>query len=171
MATSPKKNLPAPVAPTLEEPDIAPAPVSMEEAAQTAVVEPPAEIHQSVRTALDKGVADTRAAFAKAKTSADETASAFELSFAAAKEGAIAINAKALEALRTNTESNFNFLKASFAVKSLSDLIVLQGEFARKQVDAMTVQVKDIGALAQKSFAASIEPLKERFVKTFKPTV
>ena len=38
--------------------------------------------------------------------------SAFEVSFAAAKDGALAINAKAFEALRANADANFDFLKA-----------------------------------------------------------
>src|SRR6202044_356112 len=61
---------------------------------------PAAEIQQNFRSALEKSVVESRAAFAKAKTAADETASAFEVSFAAAKDGALAINAKALEAMR-----------------------------------------------------------------------
>ena len=167
MATTPKKNTPAQTAPVPEEPDLAAAPLNVEEA----IVEPAAEMQESVRNALEKGVAESRAAFAKAKATADEAANAFELCFAAAKDGAIAINAKALEALRANAESNFDFVKASFAAKSLSDLVALQGEFTRKQIDAVTVQVKDIGALAQKSMVASIEPIKEQFAKTFKIAV
>ena len=83
----------------------------------------------------------------------------------------IAINAKALEALRANTEANFEFVKASFAVKSLSDLVALQSEFTRKQVDAITVQAKDIGALTQKTVADAFEPLKDQAAKSLKIAV
>src|ERR1700719_3516834 len=112
---------------------------------------PAAEIQQSFRSALEKGVVESRAAFAKAKSAADETASAFEVSFAAAKDGALAIHAKAFEALRANSEANFDFLKAVLAAKSLSDVIALHAEFTRKQVETMTGQTKDIGALTQKA--------------------
>ena len=83
----------------------------------------------------------------------------------------IAINAKALEALRTNTEANFEFMKASFAVKSIADLVALQSEFTRKQVDAMSGQAKDIGALTQKTVADAFEPLKDQMAKSFKIAV
>ncbi len=43
------------------------------------------------------------------------------MSFAAAKDGALAINAKGFEALRANADANFDFLKAVFAAKSLPD--------------------------------------------------
>ena len=139
----------------------------MKSEAQLAVA-PAAEIQQSFRSALEKGVVESRAAFAKAKTAADETANAFEVSFAAAKDGALAINAKAFEALRVNADANFDFLKAVFAVKSLPDLVTLQTEFARKQIETITGQTKDFGALAQKAMADAVEPIKEQVARSFK---
>jgi phasin len=132
---------------------------------------PAAEIQQSFRSALEKGMVESRAAFAKAKTAADETAGAFEVSFAAAKDGALAINTKAFEALRVNADANFDFLKAVFAVKSLPDLITLQTEFTRKQVETITGQSKDFGALAQKAMADAVEPIKEQVARSFKLAV
>jgi phasin len=132
---------------------------------------PAAEIQHSFRSALEKGVVESRAAFAKAKTAADETANAFEVSFAAAKDGALAINTKAFEVLRVNADANFDFLKAVFAVKSLPDLITLQTEFARKQVETITGQSKDFGALAQKAMADAVEPIKEQVARSFKLAV
>jgi phasin len=135
------------------------------------VAVPVEEIQQSFRSALEKSVVESRAAFAKAKTHADQAASAFEVSFAAAKDGALAINAKALEALRANADANFDFLKSVFAAKSLSDVIALQTEFTRKQVETMTSQTKDIGALTQKTVADAVEPIKEQVAKSFKVAV
>ena len=128
-------------------------------------------MQESVRAAVEKGVVESRAAFVKAKVSADDAANALEQSFTAAKDGVIAINAKAMDALRANTEANFEFVKASFAVKSLSDLVALQSEFTRKQVDAMTGQAKDIGALTQKTIAEAIEPIKGQMARSFKIAV
>jgi phasin len=132
---------------------------------------PAAEIQQSVRSALEKGVVESRAAFAKAKSAADETANAFEVSLAAAKDGALAINAKAFETLRANADANFDFLKAMFAAKSLPDLITLQTDFVRKQVETMTSQTKDFGALTQKAMADAVEPIKEQVARSFKVAV
>jgi len=135
------------------------------------LAQPAVEIQQSFRSALEKSVVESRAAFVKAKTAADEAASAFEVSFAAAKDGALAINAKAFEALRANSETNFDFLKAVLAAKSLSDVIALHAEFTRKQVETMTGQTKDLGALTQKTVAEAIEPLKDQVAKSFKIAV
>jgi phasin len=132
---------------------------------------PAAEVQQSFRTALEKGVVESRAAFAKAKSAADENSSAFEVSFAAAKNGAVAINTKAFEAMRVHADASFDFLKSIFAVKSLPDLITLQTEFARKQVETITGQSKDFGALAQKAMSDAVEPIKEQVARSFKLAV
>src|ERR1700722_14740970 len=136
-----------------------------------AAAAPVAEMQQNFRSALEKSVVESRAAFAKAKTAADETASAIEVSFAAAKDGALAINAKAVEAMRANADANFDFWKAMFSVKSLPDMITLQTEFTRKQVETITGQTKDFGAMAQKAMADAVGPIKEQVAKSFKMAV
>jgi phasin len=188
MASSQKKNMaakaaPAPVKSAPAEIVVAPAAVSAvikasaEEADKTlqagkeAFAAPAAEIQQSFRSALEKGVVESRAVFTKAKIAADETANAFEVSFAAAKDGALAINAKAFDAMRANADANFDFVKAAFAVKSLPDLITLQTEFARKQVETITSQSKDFGALAQKAMADAVGPIKDQMAKSFRVAV
>jgi phasin len=170
MATAPKKSA-APQAVSATAPVEAAAAINAVLPTAPQVAAPVEEIQQSVRSALEKSVVESRAAFAKAKTHADEAASAFEVSFAAAKDGAFAINAKALEALRANADANFDFLKSVFAARSLSDVIALQTEFARKQVETMTSQTKDIGALTQKAMADAVEPIKEQVAKSLKIAV
>ncbi|MGB7976897.1 MAG: TIGR01841 family phasin [Roseiarcus sp.] len=168
MANAPKRSAVPAVAPV--EAAVATVNAVMKSEPQLAVA-PAAEIQQSFRSALEKGVVESRAAFAKAKTAADETANAFEVSLAAAKNGALAINTKAFEALRVNADANFDFLKAAFSVKSLPDLITLQTEFARKQIETITGQSKDFGALAQKAMADAVEPIKEQVARSFKLAV
>lgn len=180
MAPAPKKNaaaraVRAPTKSALDEALVAPravfvTPETLAEEVESAAA-PMAEVQQSFRNTLEKSVIDPREAFAKAKTAADEAASALEVSFAAAKDGAVAINAKGFEALRAHADANFEFLKAVFAVKSLPDLITLQTEFARKQVETFASQSKDLGALTQKAMADAVEPIKEQVAKSFKIAV
>jgi phasin len=170
MATAPKRSA-VPLAVSAAPVEAAVATVNAVLKSEPQLAAPAAEIQQSFRTALEKGVVESRAAFAKAKSAADETANAFEVSFAAAKDGALAINAKALEAMRANADANFDFWKAMFSVKSLPDLITLQTEFARKQVETITSQTKDFGAMAQKAMADAVEPIKEQAARSFKLAV
>ena len=171
MANAPRKSAAPPVISAAAPVEAAVATVNAVLPSEAKLATPAAEIQQSFRSALEKGVVESRAAFAKAKAAADETANAFEVSLAAAKDGALAINTKAFEALRLNADANFDFLKAVFAVKSLPDLITLQTEFARKQVETITGQSKDFGALAQKAMADAVEPIKEQVARSFKLAV
>jgi phasin len=172
MANAPKKSAVLKTAPAVAPLNVVAAAVSAVESTEAQLAAAPAaEIQQSLRSALEKGVVESRAVFTKAKIAADETASAFEVSFAAAKDGALAINAKAFDALRANADASFDFLKAVFAVKSLPDLVTLQTEFARKQAETIASQSKEFGALAQKAMTDAVEPLKEQAARSFKIAV
>src|SRR5271170_4432443 len=108
MATAPKKTAAVSLAPTAFE-SSAPATmeatdssvsVSVAEVAKT--FEAPAasltDLQGNLRSVVEKSLTETRAAYSKAKTTADEAANALETSYAAAKAGVVAINTKALEA-------------------------------------------------------------------------
>jgi|SRR5580692_7667891 phasin len=164
MAIAPKKPaVPLALAPVAlaPQPIAAPAPVVADSAPSIT------EFPGAVRASVEKSLEQSRAAYAKAKLVADESAAALETSYAAARAGVAAINAKAFETLRANVEANFDFLKSSFAAASLADYVELQGEFARKQMDAVADQTKEIGALAQKATLDAVQPIKAQVAKAF----
>jgi hypothetical protein len=131
MASAPKKGAVAQAAVAVKaEPDLPNEFPGASEAVE-AIVEPALEMQETVRNAIEKGVVESRAAFVKAKVSAKDAAKAFELSFAAAKDGVVAFNTKAFSAVRANTEANLDFAKALLTAKSVSDFVALQSDFAR----------------------------------------
>jgi phasin len=137
---------------------------------ETAVESAPAsvgEMQENVRKAVEKGVADTRAAYAKVKTAAEEATGALETSYSTATKGVVAFNTKALDALRANAEANFDFVKAAINAKTVSELVTLQSEHASKQVEAINAQAKEIAALARQIAVESVEPIKSQVAKTF----
>jgi phasin len=125
-------------------------------------------MQEKMRSMIEKGIVETRGAYTKARSAADETNSALEASFVTAKTGAVEINAKVLEALRASADANFDFVKSILGVKSIADYVTLHSEFARKQIETLTGQTKDIAALAQKVATESAEPIKTQVAKTFK---
>jgi phasin len=145
----------------------------MQEAVKTLSVAtaPLPQVRDTMREALEKSLADTRAKYVKAKTAAEETASALEASYATAKTGVAEINAKAIEALRASADANFDFMKSVFGVKTMSDYVTLHTEFARKQVEMLTGQTKEFSALAKKVADQSVEPIKAQVAKTLKIAV
>jgi phasin len=126
------------------------------------------EMQEKMRAMIEKGIAETRGVYTKARSAADETNSALEASFVTAKTGAVEINAKVLEALRASADANFDFVKSILGVKSIGDYVTLHSEFARKQIETLTGQTKEIAALAQKVATESAEPIKTQVAKTFK---
>jgi phasin len=133
----------------------------------SALTETTSQLSESFRSTIEKGLAQTRAVYEKAKTTAEGNAGAVEASFGAAKAGAITINEKSLEAARAQFEANVDFIKSAMGAKSLTDLFSLQSEFARKQVEVLNAQIKEFGALAQKVVTEASEPLKARLAGAF----
>lgn len=162
MATPAKKVVaPAPVAaPTLVElPQVDVAKV-MEAAAA-----PAREMQENVRKAAEKGVEETRAAYARAKDAAEKATSAFETSAKTAADGVVAFNHKLVDSLRANSDATFDFVKSLLGVKSLSEAITLNSEHARKQFEAVTAQSKDLAQLAQKVATDSFAPVRAQLDK------
>jgi phasin len=165
MAVATKKSTAssASVAETASEPNV--------ESAVESVSIPLAEVQDGVRNAVEKGVSETRAAYAKAKAAAEEATGALESSCATAAKGLLDLNTRALEALRVNAEANFDFLKSVIGAKSVSEFVALQSEHVRKQAEAITAQAKEMSALSQKIAAETVEPIKSQVAKTFKLAV
>jgi phasin len=131
-----------------------------------AVLEPVREIEENVRKAADEGVQEASAAYARVEAYAGDAKDSMATSYSLASKGIIEFNTKALEAARANTEAAFELARALFGVKSLSEAITLQTEHARKQYEAMTFQIKELTALAQRMMAESSEPIKASVSKT-----
>jgi hypothetical protein len=53
-------------------------------------------------------------------------------------------------------------------VKSFSQAVELQSAFARKQLESLAEQAKELTAIAQKSTAESVKPFQEMASKGFK---
>jgi phasin len=171
MATAPKKTAlsAAPAEPVASSAEFAAAPppsVSAETFAAPAAGL--TELQNRWRATAEKGLAEARSAYVKAKVAAGEAADALEASYAAARSGVAAINAKALESLTANVEANFDLVKSAFGVSGFADYVALQSEFASARLDALAAQAKAIGELAQKTALDSLEPIKSQVAKSFK---
>jgi phasin len=165
MATTTKKPMKS------DSPVLETAPIATPEAAATEIYEaasgPVRDMQENVRKATERGVEETRAAYARVKAAAEEATGSLETSYSTASKGILEFNTKALEAMRANTDAAFDLVKALFSAKSLSEAITLQSEHARKQYEAMSFQAKELVNLAQKVAADAAEPIKSTVVRTF----
>ena len=121
-----------------------------------------------IRAFAEKGVEQSKEAYAKLKTGAEETQKALESTFETAKTVSSDLSLKTIAAFRANAEAGFSHLESLVGAKSLSEVIELQTAFLRKRVETTVEQAKEFQATAQKAAEDVSKPVKAVFEKTFK---
>ena len=121
-----------------------------------------------IRAFAEKSAEQSKEAYAKLKTGAEETQKALESTFETAKSVSGDLSQKTISAFRANTEAGFDHLEALFGAKTLSDVIELQTSFLRKRVEASVEQAKDFQAAASKAAEKVSAPMKTVFEKAVK---
>ena len=111
---------------------------------------PNLEVPADFREMIDKGVAQARDTYAKAKAAGEEAADLLQTTYATAAKGATDYNLKVIEIARANANTAFDYAHQLLAVKSLSEFVELSTAHARNQFEAMTAQTKEFTELAQK---------------------
>ncbi len=125
------------------------------------------EMPAAFREFAEKGIAQAKQAYDRMKTAAEESTAVLEDTYQTAAKGVTAYNLKLIEAARTNTNAQFDFISQIVAVKSLSEAVELSSSHARKQFEALTAQTKELTALAQKLAAETAEPIKNSVGNAF----
>jgi phasin len=114
------------------------------------MTETKAQTADGFREIADKGIAQAKANFDKAKAATDEGSDLFKNSYATAAKGATDYNLKFIEIARANTNTAFDYAHAMLAVKSVPEFFELSTAHARKHFEMMTAQTQELTALAQK---------------------
>jgi phasin len=123
------------------------------------------------RAFTEKGVEQSKEAYAKMKSGAETTQKAMEATFETAKSAGTDLTLKSIAAARTNAELGFAHMEKLLAAKSVSELIELQTAFMRQSVETAVAQAKDMQAAAAKAAEDVARPMKsvmESSVKEFK---
>jgi phasin len=121
-----------------------------------------------LRTIAEQGVEQSKEAYAKLKSGAEDAQKAIETTFETAKSVGSELSLKTIAAMRANAEANFSHLEALLAVKSLSELVELQTAFMRKRVEMSVEQAKELQALTSKATSEVSKPVKDAFDKALK---
>jgi phasin len=121
-----------------------------------------------IRAFAEKSVEQSKEAYTKLKTGAEETQKALESTFETVKSAGSDLSLKTIAALRANTEAGFSHLEALVGAKSLSEVIELQTSFLRKSVETAVEQAKELQAVTSKAAEDVSKPIKTAFEKSFK---
>ena len=129
---------------------------------------PKMEVPAAFREFAEKGVAQTKDAYEKFKTVAEENTAMLETAYTAASKGSSEYGLKVLEVARANTDAMFDFVEALFGVKSPSEFVELSTKHAREHFETLTGQGKELAGLAQKVATETAEPIKSGVSKAMK---
>ncbi|MCO6187071.1 phasin [Rhizobium sp. L1K21] len=128
----------------------------------------PSKFSESFRDFAEKGVAQTKDAFAKAKEASEDATKTMEATLEKAQAGTVELGLKAIDTIRANTESSLSHMEALLGVKSVSELFELQTSFLRKQAEMNVEQAKSMQEAAKKVADEVSQPSKEAAEKAMK---
>ncbi|ABD89466.1 phasin [Rhodopseudomonas palustris] len=127
------------------------------------------QLPEQVRALAEKGVSQARESYIKLKDAAESQNGTIEAVFSSASKGATDYSAKLVDIVKTNTNATFDFAQALIGAKSLPEALELWTAHARKQVETLTSQTKELAELTQKVAADTVEPIKTNAAKLFTP--
>ena len=128
---------------------------------------PKTDVSKEFREMAEKGTAKAKDTYEKMSAATTEAADLIKDSYAMGVKGMQDFNNKFIEFAHANTNAAFDFFQKLSGVQSPSAYLELSTEHARKQIETLTEQTKQLAALAQKGTLATAEPLKTGVAKTF----
>ena len=128
---------------------------------------PSFQIPEQFRAFAENGVNQARDGYQKLKAAAESNNEALEAVYASATKGASGFTAKIVEIAQANVTASFDFAQSLVGVGSLPEAAELVSAHARKQLEALTAQSKELAELGQKVAAETVEPLKASVTKAF----
>lgn len=123
---------------------------------------------EQLRDFAEKGIEQSKEAYAKIKSGAEEAQKTFESTYETARASGAEVSLKAIAAMRANTDATFSHMEALVGVRSISELIELQTAWMRKSVETAVEQAKDMQATSSKAMDDLAKPMKVAFEKTMK---
>jgi len=128
---------------------------------------PKKDAPQAFREIAEKGTTQAKENYEKMNAATTEAADLIKNSYSTAVKGLQDYNNKIIEFTHANTNAAFDFVQKLSGVKSPSAFLELSTKHARKQLETMIEQTKQLAALAQKATLATAEPLKTGVAEAF----
>jgi phasin len=127
------------------------------------------QVPEQMRAFAEKGVSQARESYIRLKDAAETQNDAIEAALSSVSKGAGDYSAKLLDIVKTNTEASFDFAQSLVGAKTVPEALELWTSHARKGVETVTAQTKELVELSQKVATDSVEPIKASASKLFTP--
>lgn len=112
------------------------------------------------RTIADRTLDQARAAYTKARAEALAISGKLEESSTALAEGSSAVQSYVVNAIQTQADDAFGYVRALADVKTISDAIELQSAQSRKLLEISLRQFKDLSALMSDMVMKASTPIR-----------
>jgi len=103
------------------------------------------EIPQDMRAFAEKSVEQAKQAFDGFISAAHQAVNAFEGQAESARKGARHVAEKAMSFAERNVANSFEFAQQLVRAKDIQELMRLQADFIRNQMQILTEQAKELG--------------------------
>jgi phasin len=109
------------------------------------------EIAPEMRNLAEQSVAQAKKAFDGFIAAAQQTLTTFEGQATAAQAGAKDVAKKAMTFAERNVANSFDFAQKIVRAKDVQEVMRLQAEFVKAQMEALSEQARELGASATKA--------------------
>ena len=116
------------------------------------------DVPTQMRQFAEQSVEQARKAVDGFLTAAHKTAVTMENQASTAQSGAKDMRDKVMTLAEQNINNSFEFAQKLVRAKDIQEVMALQQEFLKQQMQAMQSQAKDIGAAATKAATDSAKP-------------
>jgi len=115
----------------------------------------------------EQGIARAQAGCEKIKIASEQMGEALRETYSASADGATSYGFKVLEISNANTAAAMDFLVHLLGSKSVTDIVTLSAEQARKTFDVTSVQNRELWDIAQKLAMETGEPVRKHVARAF----
>lgn len=123
------------------------------------------EIPEIMRSFTEQGLNQTREAYARMKSAAEEATDILEDSLETAREGMREVQFKALDMAKANADASFELMRQLLGTTSVADAVQLHTAFARERFEAMVDYSKDVQATVTKAGTEATKPAQAMIEK------
>jgi phasin len=116
------------------------------------------EVPPELRTFAERSVEQARQAFDGFISAAHQAMSAFEGQAETARKGARDVSEKAVTFAERNMTSAFEFVHDLVRARDLQEVLRLQADYIRRQMEALTEQARELGESTSKAAKDAAAP-------------
>jgi phasin len=126
------------------------------------------EGRSALSEAAERTASNAKEAYSRMQAATEEATGIFGETFQIARGHSMAMTLKAIDIAQANAEAFFDFFRKVTSVKTMADAVQAQTEYAQKQFEILSGQIKDLQEAGQQAARDVAEPGRAAWEKRAK---